>query len=191
MGDIGNGATLRINGVSSAAAGYAVATIAYANGDATSRTATLQVNGQPATVVAFPPTGSWTTPGTVSVIVALTAGATNTLTFANPAAWAPDLDAVEIRPLAGGAPQTGPIVGTGSGRCVDVNGASTTNGVQLVLWDCNGQTNQQWSLNADGTITGVQSGLCLDATGAGTANGTKLELWTCTGGTNQRWKMSS
>jgi Alpha galactosidase A/Alpha galactosidase C-terminal beta sandwich domain len=99
VGRIGNGAanTLRLNGVSAATTGPAVVTIAYINGDPTTRTATLAVPGSPATVVAFPPTGSWTTTGTVSVIVALTSGAANTFTFSNPAAWAPDIDAVAVR----------------------------------------------------------------------------------------------
>jgi hypothetical protein len=57
----------------------------------------------------------------------------------------------------------------------------------VVIWDCNGQANQQWNVNGDGTVTGVQSGLCLDAAGAGTANGTKVDLWTCNGGGNQQW----
>jgi hypothetical protein len=70
---------------------------------------------------------------------------------------------------------------------VDVPGASTTNGTQLQLWDCNGQTNQQWNINSNGTIAGVQSGLCLDASGAATTNGTKIQLWACSGGTNQQW----
>ena len=30
------------------------------------------------------------------------------------------------------------IVGTPSGRCLDVPNASTTNGTQTQLWDCNG-----------------------------------------------------
>jgi len=25
----------------------------------------------------------------------------------------------------------------------------------VIIWDCNGQTNQQWNVNATGTITGV------------------------------------
>ncbi|WP_329182011.1 RICIN domain-containing protein [Streptomyces sp. NBC_01477] len=39
----------------------------------------------------------------------------------------------------------------------------------LRTWDCNGQPNQKWRQNSDGSITGVQSGLCPDANGAGTA----------------------
>jgi alpha-galactosidase len=58
---------------------------------------------------------------------------------------------------------------------------------KVIIWPCNGQQNQQWTLGADGSITGVQSGLCLNATGVGTANDTLLELWTCNGGSNQKW----
>ena len=61
----------------------------------------------------------------------------------------------------------------------------------MIIWDCNGQTNQQWNLNSNGTITGVQSGLCLDANGAATANGTKIILWSCNGGANQQWSLRS
>ncbi|WP_405878713.1 ricin-type beta-trefoil lectin domain protein [Streptomyces sp. NBC_01384] len=67
----------------------------------------------------------------------------------------------------------------------------TSNGTPAVIWDCNGQTNQQWNINANGTITGVQSGLCLDAGGANTANGTKIQLWSCSGGANQQWSLQS
>ena len=75
-------------------------------------------------------------------------------------------------------------------KCLDASGQGTANGTQVIIWDCNGQTNQQWNVNANGTITGVQSGLCLDANGAGTANGTKIHLWACNGGTNQQWTIA-
>ena len=68
-----------------------------------------------------------------------------------------------------------------------MSGVSQANGAQVQIWDCNGQANQQWNVNANGTITGVQSGLCLDVSGAATANGSKILLWTCHGGTNQQW----
>jgi hypothetical protein len=71
--------------------------------------------------------------------------------------------------------------------CFDANAKGTSPGTKVIIWSCNGQQNQQWTVHADGTITGNQSGLCLDATGAGTANGTPLELWTCNGGSNQKW----
>ena len=73
-------------------------------------------------------------------------------------------------------------------KCLDAFNFGTSNGTQVVIWDCHGQANQQWNVNANGTITGVQSGLCLDASGLGTSNGTKVHLWTCGGGqANQQW----
>src|SRR5579871_431468 len=38
------------------------------------------------------------------------------------------------------------FVGRGSGRCLDVPGASTANGVQLQIFDCNGTGAQAWRL---------------------------------------------
>ncbi|MFF4551370.1 RICIN domain-containing protein [Streptomyces sp. NPDC001435] len=46
-----------------------------------------------------------------------------------------------------GTPQTdGGLKGVQSGRCLDVPGLNTTNGTQLVIWDCNGWANQRWTL---------------------------------------------
>ncbi len=73
--------------------------------------------------------------------------------------------------------------------CLDANGGGTGNGTSVIVWSCNGQANQQWNVNSNGTITGVQSGLCLDATGASTANGTKIVLWSCNGQANQQWTL--
>ncbi|MEV1177634.1 RICIN domain-containing protein, partial [Nonomuraea sp. NPDC049784] len=42
-------------------------------------------------------------------------------------------------------PATSALKGVGSGRCLDVNGASQANGAQVQIWDCNGQANQQWT----------------------------------------------
>ncbi|MBS2966766.1 RICIN domain-containing protein, partial [Actinocrinis puniceicyclus] len=77
----------------------------------------------------------------------------------------------------------------GSTLCLDANGKGTTAGTKVIVYSCNGQTNQQWNLNSNGTVTGVQSGLCLDVTGASTANGALVELWTCNGGSNQQWTL--
>ena len=77
----------------------------------------------------------------------------------------------------------------GGTKCLDASGQGAGNGTAVIIWDCNGQPNQQWAVNANGTITGVQSGLCLDAVGAGTASGTKMHLWACHGGANQQWTL--
>jgi hypothetical protein len=85
---------------------------------------------------------------------------------------------------------TGPLRGVGSNRCLDVPNASSTNGVQTALWDCNGGGNQQWNLTAAKELR-VYSSKCLDASGAGTSAGTKVVIWDCNGGANQRWNINS
>ncbi|MEU2134447.1 endo-alpha-N-acetylgalactosaminidase family protein [Streptomyces sp. NPDC018352] len=80
---------------------------------------------------------------------------------------------------------SGPIVGAGSDRCVDIPNNDSTNGTLVLLWDCNGGANQAWSFPADGTIRSL--GKCLEVTGHGTADGTGVALWDCNGGANQQW----
>ncbi|MGC9669601.1 ricin-type beta-trefoil lectin domain protein [Planosporangium sp. 12N6] len=67
-------------------------------------------------------------------------------------------------------------------KCLDASGGGTTHGTGVIIWDCNGQPNQQWNVNPNGAITGVQSGLCLDASGSGTGNGTLIQLYGCWAG---------
>ncbi|MEW9534595.1 ricin-type beta-trefoil lectin domain protein, partial [Microbispora sp. NPDC049125] len=66
-----------------------------------------------------------------------------------------------------------------------VNGAGTADGTSVLIWDCNGQNNQKWRLNSDGSITAVGANKCLNVTS--TANGTKAQILTCNGSNNQKW----
>ena len=86
---------------------------------------------------------------------------------------------------------SGAIVGTQSGRCVDINNSSTTNGTQAQLWDCNGQTNQRWTYTAGKQLTIYGGAKCLDAYGQGTTNGTAAVIWDCNGQVNQQWTLNS
>ncbi|MEU6684086.1 endo-1,4-beta-xylanase [Streptomyces sp. NPDC046832] len=83
---------------------------------------------------------------------------------------------------------SGQIKGAGSGRCLDVPGAGTTDGTQLQLWDCHGNANQQWTYTDAGELR-VYGNKCLDA--AGTGNGTKVQIYSCWGGDNQKWRLNS
>ena len=57
---------------------------------------------------------------------------------------------VQIWPSNGWANQqgevnsNGTITGVQSGLCLDLTGASTSNGALIDLWTCNGGSNQQW-----------------------------------------------
>ncbi|MFJ2951406.1 endo-1,4-beta-xylanase [Streptomyces sp. NPDC087226] len=82
----------------------------------------------------------------------------------------------------------GQIKGVGSGRCLDVPSASTTDGTQLQLWDCHSNSNQQWAYTDAGELR-VYGDKCLDA--AGTGNGAKVQIYGCWGGDNQKWRLNS
>jgi Ricin-type beta-trefoil lectin domain len=72
-------------------------------------------------------------------------------------------------------------------RCLEAYQGATTPGTIVDIYTCNGGTNQQWTVNSNGTITNNRSGLCLDVANQGTANGSDVDLWTCNGGANQKW----
>ncbi|SDO53435.1 ThuA domain-containing protein [Actinacidiphila guanduensis] len=80
---------------------------------------------------------------------------------------------------------TGAITGYG-GKCVDVAGASSTNGAAVQLYDCNGTNAQTWTVGSDGTLRAL--GKCMDVSAAGTANGTKVQLYDCNGTGSQVWQ---
>jgi hypothetical protein len=89
-----------------------------------------------------------------------------------------------------GGQQNVEVVGSGSGRCVDVPNASTTNGTQVQLWDCSGNSNQRWTYTSGKQLM-VYGNKCLDANGQGTADGTAVIIWDCNGQANQQWNVNS
>jgi hypothetical protein len=78
-----------------------------------------------------------------------------------------------------------------SGKCLDVNLASTADGAQLVQWGYHSGPNQKWRITqvSPGTYTfkNVNSGKFLDINGGWIANGAQLIQWPATGGPNQQW----
>ncbi|MFI6784868.1 ricin-type beta-trefoil lectin domain protein [Micromonospora sp. NPDC050276] len=83
---------------------------------------------------------------------------------------------------------TNQIIGTQSGRCIDVPNASRTNGIRVQLYDCNRQTNQTWAYTS-GKQLQVYGNMCLDAAGSG--NGAAVQIYSCHGQTNQQWNINS
>jgi non-reducing end alpha-L-arabinofuranosidase len=93
---------------------------------------------------------------------------------------------------SGGSGTTGAVRAVASGKCVDVNGVTTTPGTQLQIWDCHGGSNQVWTRTSSGQLT-VYSGSnvrCMDASGQGAGNGTPVIIWNCNGQANQQWQVN-
>ncbi|MCX4878423.1 ricin-type beta-trefoil lectin domain protein [Streptomyces sp. NBC_00847] len=174
--------TSSFSGVAAGSTGVKIVDVSYTNNTSSARTGTLKVNGQGSTAVSFPPTGAG--PGTISVQVGLSKGATNSLTFSG----APTLDSITVRPQPG--TDGTQVVGKQSGHCLDIYDHTITNGTQAELWDCNGGQNQAWTYTSRKELV-VYGNKCLDAYDNGTTNGTKAVIWDCNGQNNQKWNVNS
>jgi Alpha galactosidase A/Alpha galactosidase C-terminal beta sandwich domain/Carbohydrate binding module (family 35) len=97
VGYVGDGGTLTFNGVSASQAGVYPVLIEYCDGTSgdTGRSATITVNGVVVQTIVFTPTGSFTTPGTVTAYLPLNAGA-NTVEFSDASAYAPDFNGITV-----------------------------------------------------------------------------------------------
>jgi hypothetical protein len=158
-----------------------VGTWSTANANPNNNTGTLTV------------TGNWTTNGTTNIPNGTRGNnVTNNTTVTNnnwPAGAQAVIAAAGV-PAGGGSQSNVELVGQQSGRCLDVPNASTTNGTQLQLFDCQGGSGQRWTYTASRQLT-VFGNKCLDANGQGTTNGTAVIIWDCNGQTNQQWNLNS
>ncbi|CAG7647898.1 alpha-galactosidase D [Actinacidiphila bryophytorum] len=94
VGNLYDGGTLRFNGVTVKKAGIYTVKVRYVSGDP--RSVTVSSDGGNGTSLPFPSTGDWSTTATVSVRLALKAGA-NTVTFDSGAGgYAPDIDRIDV-----------------------------------------------------------------------------------------------
>ncbi|SCG10868.1 alpha-galactosidase [Streptomyces sp. MnatMP-M27] len=95
--------------------------------------------------------------------------------------------------VTGGTPlaaTTSRLRGDGSGRCLDVENASTAAGARVVIQDCHTAAGQLWTTWAGGEIR-VFGDKCLDAYDQGTTNGTRVITWPCKGQENQKWTLEA
>ncbi len=98
VGYVGNGSgTLTFNDVDASTAGVYPVQIVYCDGTSgdTGRSATFTVNGVVVQTNVFTPTGSFSTPGTVTAYLPLKAGA-NTVEASDGSAYAPDFNSIIV-----------------------------------------------------------------------------------------------
>ncbi|MFI7454366.1 ricin-type beta-trefoil lectin domain protein [Nonomuraea sp. NPDC049714] len=140
----------------------------------------------------FTVTGNWSTNGSTNITNGDRGNVVNNNVTVTNGAWPAGAQAV----IAAAGPQgrppgsTSALRGVGSGRCLDVSGASQANGAQAQVWDCNGQPNQRWTATSAGELR-VYGGKCLDVNAAGTADGTAVIIWDCNGQNNQKWRLNA
>jgi hypothetical protein len=82
----------------------------------------------------------------------------------------------------------GPIIsGQNTSKCVEDLGDSVRNNTPIVVSDCNGSPEQQWTIETDGTIQ--LNGKCLDVYRESKTNKAMIVLYTCHGSSNQQWQV--
>jgi hypothetical protein len=77
-----------------------------------------------------------------------------------------------------------------NGKCLNDQGNGGIRS-KVILWTCNGASNEKWSELANGEIR-LQSHsntLCVDDPGYSTKNGTQLIVYTCKDSNNQKWSL--
>ena len=98
---------------------------------------------------------------------------------------------------SGPSPSTNPtniftvtaLTNNNTGRCLDVSGGSTTDGVILQSYDCNaGNNNQAWVYRNDGSLYNSATAKCMDIWGAGST--TTIDGWHCNGNPEQVWTIA-
>jgi hypothetical protein len=77
-----------------------------------------------------------------------------------------------------------------NGKCVN-DQRSGGNGSKVILYSCNGGSNEKWSHLANGELKLKARGgtLCLDDPRSSTKNGTQLVVYTCKASANQKWSL--
>jgi hypothetical protein len=75
-----------------------------------------------------------------------------------------------------------------NGKCLNDKGAGGSSS-PVILYDCNGGTNEIWSHNASNEYVLKANGLCLNVKGNTTTNGTPLIVYTCNNAANEHWSL--
>jgi hypothetical protein len=105
-----------------------------------------------------------------------------------------DATPVELRPCVGGttAPYqfwtaaNGQILGTGSGKCLEVKGDGSADGEAVDIATCSGAPGQRWTVQ--GTQIVGPGGKCLDVQNGGSAEISPIDLASCDAQPRQSWQ---
>jgi hypothetical protein len=162
VGNLGNGATLTFNNNMAPTAGAYTVTLLYENGDASSRSANISINGGPVTAVVFSPGGSWTTLASTTITASLQAG-TNNILISNPTGAAPDIDSLVVQNtvlVAPSAPSSPAVVGGNSQATLSWLASCGATGYRVKYGTNSGTyTTTTISATASLTVTGLTNGV--------------------------------
>ncbi|MBN2166997.1 MAG: RICIN domain-containing protein [Marinilabiliaceae bacterium] len=203
LNSLGNGVDYK---VTFGKAGNYTFTFRYAS--TSERPANLIVGGTiMASNISFPSTGAWTTWSTVSVTVSISAG-TNDVRLESTGSTG--LGNIDYMSVSGASPsaasclaaasivsgETYVITARHSGLAIDVEGASSSDGANVLTWAYLGGANQKWIVSE--VETGYYSlkpshatSLGMDVYNISTSSGANINVWSYWGGTGQQYQLNS
>ncbi|MFJ9025233.1 ricin-type beta-trefoil lectin domain protein [Streptomyces sp. NPDC102259] len=75
-----------------------------------------------------------------------------------------------------------------SGKCIDVSGGESKDGVPLDILGCAGAARMSWTFASDGTVRAL--GRCMDVAWGSTDNGAQIQLADCNGEPAQQFRLN-
>jgi hypothetical protein len=135
------------------------------------------------------PGGSYTAPGNAypyaDGLYGITSGSTGTcpvsylctagVGYNGPAGLGSPASALSLTSAGG---QSGVIFSGIADRCVDDRGGATGTGTSIQMYTCNGDANQNWTVEPDGTVR-FDSSYCMADSGTATTGGHLIDLEPC------------
>ena len=83
------------------------------------------------------------------------------------------------------------LISRNSSKCLDVSGASTSDGAVVIQWACTADANQQWEMVPAGgsyfNLRARHSGKCLNVVGSSVSDAALLEQRACGAGASFQW----
>jgi galactose oxidase len=84
------------------------------------------------------------------------------------------------------------LVVSSTGKCLDITGASTAEGASAIVWRCNSNANERWTVepfSGSHRIRVQHSGQCLSVAGGSTASGAQIVQAACSGAPSELWTL--
>ncbi|GAA1373094.1 RICIN domain-containing protein [Streptomyces beijiangensis] len=82
---------------------------------------------------------------------------------------------------------------SGSGKCLEVENSSQSNGARVQQWSCNEQAGANWYTRDAGGgyvyIVNRGTGKCLEIENSSGSNGARAQQWDCKGQAGAKWKI--
>jgi hypothetical protein len=186
VGNINNAGSYVEFQVNVPAAGTYTMNVRYDNGFGSTATHNVSVNGGAASSINYPATVDWSRYNWAQKSVSLNAG-NNTIRFAKGTNFA-ELDVLNLYRSAALDPVF-QIANRGSGKYLEVLGASTADGAAVGQWGDTNNATQRWTVTGGNTVQLVNrgSGKLLEIPSAQTADGVDAVQWGPTGSSTQSW----